>query len=62
MMTIILGENNNEVDSELGHLLYNFISSKEKNSVTAAQFFSTFLQSLTKENHLYTSIEMFRLF
>ena len=45
----IAGDNNNEVDSHLGELFYNFVASKEKTSVTAAQFFSTFLRSLTKE-------------
>merc|ERR1711997_22154 len=45
-----LGEDNNEVDSQLGQLFYNFVVSKEKTSVTAGEFFSTFLQSLTKES------------
>ena len=49
MTFTIAGEDNNEVDSQLGQLFYNFVVSKEKTSVTAGEFFSTFLQSLTKE-------------
>ena len=49
LIIIIAGEDNNEVNSQLGQLFYNFVASKEKTSVTAGQFFSTFLQSLTKE-------------
>ena len=52
MIGCTLGQQQNGLDPNFGHLLFKFMTSGETADISPSQFFSTFYSSLTRESSL----------